>query len=218
MRTEGTTGVADRSLDWDGDVITTVLLEGVGGGREDCRALVCEAAEGHARPWVGVVVWRGGGQVLGAEGFWGATLGGGPGATFTGPEGAIPFFFFFGADTRLRAIRFPNTTRASLSCLSVPRIETRCSERLSTSWVKAETRALDMSVTCFRPRPPHPTTCPIRSSVMTKEAEKRSGENFLGWWAERGAATGLLAVAREECKGHAWWGTQSHCNIVKQAS
>jgi len=34
MRTEGTTGVADRSLGEDGDAITTVLLEGVGGGRE----------------------------------------------------------------------------------------------------------------------------------------------------------------------------------------
>jgi len=34
MRTEGTTGVADRSLGGDGDAIATVLLEGVGGGRE----------------------------------------------------------------------------------------------------------------------------------------------------------------------------------------
>ena len=69
MRTEGTTGIADRSLDWDGDAITTVLLEGVGGGREGCAALVCEAVEERARPWVGVVVWRGRGWVLGAEGF-----------------------------------------------------------------------------------------------------------------------------------------------------
>jgi len=48
MRTEGTTGIADRSLDWDEDAITTVLLEGVEGGREGCGALVCEAAEGRA--------------------------------------------------------------------------------------------------------------------------------------------------------------------------
>ena len=57
MRTEGTTGVADRSLDWDGDAITTVVLEGVGGGREGCGALVCKAAEGRAQPRIGVVVW-----------------------------------------------------------------------------------------------------------------------------------------------------------------
>ena len=69
MRTEGTTGVADRSLGWDGDAITTVLLKGVGDSREGCGALVCEAAEGRARPRVGVAVWRGGGWVLGAEGF-----------------------------------------------------------------------------------------------------------------------------------------------------
>ena len=56
-----------------------------------------------------------------------------PGAVVTGTEGAVPRFFFFGADTRLRAIRFPNTMRALLICLSVPRIETRRSERLSTS-------------------------------------------------------------------------------------
>jgi len=48
MRTEGTTSVADRSLDWDGDTITTVLLKGMGGGREGCEALVCEATEGCA--------------------------------------------------------------------------------------------------------------------------------------------------------------------------
>ena len=57
MRTEGMTGIMDRSLDWDGDAITTVLLEGVGGGREGCGALVCEAVEGRARPQVGVAVW-----------------------------------------------------------------------------------------------------------------------------------------------------------------
>jgi len=50
MRTEGMTGVADWSLGWDGDAITTVLLEGVGDGREGYGALVCEAAEGRARP------------------------------------------------------------------------------------------------------------------------------------------------------------------------
>jgi len=69
MRTEGTTGIADQSLDWDGDAITTVLLKGVEGGKESCRALVCEATEGRARPRVEVAIWRGGGWVLGAEGF-----------------------------------------------------------------------------------------------------------------------------------------------------
>jgi len=69
MRTEGTTSVADQSLDWDGDAITTVLLEGVRSSRKGCGTLVCEATEGHARPRVGVVVWQGGGWVLGAEGF-----------------------------------------------------------------------------------------------------------------------------------------------------
>jgi len=69
MRTESTTSVADWSLDWDGNAIITVLLEGMRGGREGCRALVCEAAEGCAQPQVGVAVWRGGGWVLGAEGF-----------------------------------------------------------------------------------------------------------------------------------------------------
>ena len=34
MRTEGTTGVRARSGVSDGDAITTVLLEGVGGGSE----------------------------------------------------------------------------------------------------------------------------------------------------------------------------------------
>jgi len=48
MQTEGTTGIADQSLDWDGDAISTVLLKGVGGGIEGCRALVCEAVEGRA--------------------------------------------------------------------------------------------------------------------------------------------------------------------------
>jgi len=61
MQTEGTTGVADQSLGWDGDAISTVLLEGVGGSMEGCGALVCEAMEGRARPRVGVAVWRGGG-------------------------------------------------------------------------------------------------------------------------------------------------------------
>jgi len=56
MRTEGTTGVADQSLDWDRDAIITVLLEGVEGGREGCEALVCEATEGRTRPRVGVAV------------------------------------------------------------------------------------------------------------------------------------------------------------------
>jgi len=56
MQTEGMTGVADRSRDWDGDAITTVLLKGVGGSREGSGALGCEAAEGRARPWVGVVI------------------------------------------------------------------------------------------------------------------------------------------------------------------
>jgi len=69
IRTEGTTGVADRSLDWDRDAITTVLLKEVGGSKEGYGALVCEATEGHTRPRVGVAVWRGGGWVLGAEGF-----------------------------------------------------------------------------------------------------------------------------------------------------
>jgi len=36
MRTEGTTGIADQSLDWDENAITTVLLKGVEGGREGC--------------------------------------------------------------------------------------------------------------------------------------------------------------------------------------
>ena len=56
MRTEGTTSVVNWSLDWDGDAIFTVLLKGVGGGRESCGALVCEAVEGRARPRVGVAV------------------------------------------------------------------------------------------------------------------------------------------------------------------
>ena len=157
--------------------------------------------EGYTRPRVGVAVWQGRGWVLGAEGLWGATWGSGLGVTFTRPEGAIPFFFFFGVDTCLYAICFPNTTRASLSCLLVPQIKMRYSEGPSTSWVKAETQALNISVTCFRPWLLHPTTCPIRSSAMTKEVEKWSGKNSLGWWAERGAATDLLVVAREQGVG-----------------
>ena len=110
-----------------------------------------------------------------------AAGGNGPGPAITGPEEDALFFFFLEADTRFRAIRFPNTTRASPSCLSVPRIETRRSERPSISCEKTETRASHKSETCFRPWPPRPTTCPTRSSARTKEAEKRSGENFLGW-------------------------------------
>jgi len=34
MQTEGMTSVADWSLDWDRDAITTVLLKGIGGSRE----------------------------------------------------------------------------------------------------------------------------------------------------------------------------------------
>ena len=133
MRTEGTTGVADRSLGGDGDAIATVLLEGVGGGREGGAALDCEATEGRARPRVGVAVWRGRDWVLGAEGSGRAAGGSVLGAVVTGTEGAAPRFFFFGADTCLCTICFPNTTRASPICLSVPRIETRRSERPSTS-------------------------------------------------------------------------------------
>ena len=179
MRTEGTTGIADQSLDWNGDTITTVLLEGVGGGREDWG---CEAHVGRAWLHAGVVIWRAGAdRELGAEGWSRATQGSGLGAAVTGPEVAVPCFFFLGADTRFHAICLPNTTRTSPSCLSVPQIKMMHSEQLSASWVKAETRALEISVTCFRLWLLHLTTCPTRSSVITKEAEKWSGENSLGW-------------------------------------
>jgi len=48
------------------------------------------------------------------------TGGNGPGPAITRPEEDALFFFFLGADTHFRAIRFPNTTRASPSCLLVP--------------------------------------------------------------------------------------------------
>ena len=179
MRTEGTTGIADQSLDWNGDTITTVLLERVGDGREDWG---CEAHMGRTQLHTGVVIWQAGAdRELGAESWSRAMQGSGLGAAVTGSEVAIPCFFFLGADTRFHAICLPNTTRTLPSCLSVPRIKMMRSEQLSTSWVKAETRALEMSVTCFRLWPLHPTTCPTRSSAITKEAEKWSGKNSLEW-------------------------------------
>ena len=170
MRTEGTVGVRARLVDSDGDAITTVLLEGVGGSSEGRGALVWEAAEGRTRPRVEVVVWRAEDGGSGAEGL-GRAACDGPGPALPRPEEAKPSFFFLGTVTRFCAIRLPNTTRASPSCLSVPRTETKRSQWPSISCEWTETRALEMSATYFRPHPPRPTTCPTRSSARTKEDE-----------------------------------------------
>jgi len=37
MRTEGTVGVQFQLIGWDGDLITMVLLAGIGGSRGACR-------------------------------------------------------------------------------------------------------------------------------------------------------------------------------------
>ena len=194
MRTKGTISVWARLIGWVGDAITTVLLEGVGGGSEDWGALVWEATEGRARPRVDVVVWRaedGGG---GAEGLGRAAWGDGPGPALPKPEEAKPSFFFLGTVTHFRAICLPNTTKASPSCLLVPCIETKCSQwpLISCEWTKIQ--ALDISATCFRPCPLCPTICPTRSSARTREVEKRSGEDSLGWCAKRGVATSRRVV------------------------
>ena len=60
---------------------------------------------------------------LGAEGWSGATQGSGLGVAVTGPEVAIPCFFFLGTDIHFRIIHLPNTMRVLPSYLSVPRIE-----------------------------------------------------------------------------------------------
>ena len=125
MQTEGTVGVRVQLAGWEGDAITTVLLEGVGGGSEGWGARVWEAAEGRARPRVEVVVWQAEDEGSGAEGLGRAAECDGPGPALPGLEEAKPSFFFLGMETRFHAIRLPNTTRASLSCLLVPRIATK---------------------------------------------------------------------------------------------
>jgi len=61
------------------------------------------------------------------------------GPVITRPKAGALCFFFLGADTCFHTICFPNTTRASLSCLSVSQIETRCFERPSISCEKTKT-------------------------------------------------------------------------------
>lgn len=70
---------------------------------------------------------NGGGAGKRAEGPAGAT--GGAAGGFAVGAAASVFFFDVGTWTRLRAILFPNTTRASPICSSVPRIETWRSSR-----------------------------------------------------------------------------------------
>ena len=95
----------------------------------------------------------------GAEGLarGGAAMRGGTGSDWsTGGAGAA--FFIVGARMRLRARRLPNTTRASLICSSVPRIETWRSSRGPDVNVYAETRVPEMSWSCLSPLPPCPIT------------------------------------------------------------
>lgn len=108
--------------------------------------------------------------------------------TGAGDRGRSPPFFF-GARTRLRAIRFPNTARASPSCDSVPRIETWRSSVPETFVEKTLRRAPEMSEICFNPLPPRPTTWPAKLSAMTRVARNRSGEWSLGVCVDRGTAT-----------------------------
>jgi len=131
MQTEDTTSIVDQSWDWDRDAITMVLLKEVGGSRE---IVGYEACIGWAWPCVGVTVWQArAGRKLGAEGWRGAAQDSRPEAAVTRLEVVVPCFFFLGADTCFCVICFPNAMRASLSCLSVPRIETMHSEWLLTS-------------------------------------------------------------------------------------